>query len=165
MDMSRRSDELPYRIAEMHEKSTSPTGKFGFHIATCVGTLPQNNRWQDSWEVFFLQNMRNKFKLADEVQGEDPEVTQLRAVIVSKAIAHSLRPPEIEGRKLKPSLVQGVCGRAIPARTSRPINPPYSMPLAIMHTMKVSLAHTLVPELLLTAPQTTLKQSVSPNYQ
>lgn len=105
LDMNLQADDLTYRLSEMHRKSSSPTGKFGFHTTTCVGTLPQDNRWQGSWEVFFLQNLRNKFRLEDESQGEDQEVNNLREVIVSKVIPRLLRPLETAGRKVKPSLV------------------------------------------------------------
>ena len=37
------------RIAELHRNSISPTGKFGFHMKTMAGPIPQhNNRWSSS---------------------------------------------------------------------------------------------------------------------
>ncbi|KAI0870235.1 Fructosamine kinase-domain-containing protein [Hypoxylon argillaceum] len=40
-------------LAKFHSSHTSPTGKFGFHIVTYNGDLPQDNTWSDSWEAFF----------------------------------------------------------------------------------------------------------------
>ena len=34
-------DRLCARIIELHEKSVSPTGKFGFYVRTCNGRTPQ----------------------------------------------------------------------------------------------------------------------------
>ncbi|KAK5312977.1 hypothetical protein LTR93_011119 [Exophiala xenobiotica] len=40
------------QLALLHKNSQSPTGKFGFHITTCSGNLPQLNDWEDKWETF-----------------------------------------------------------------------------------------------------------------
>ena len=42
-------------LSMLHQQSVSPTGKFGFHVTTCAGNLPQYVGWEDSWEVFFAQ--------------------------------------------------------------------------------------------------------------
>lgn len=33
-----------------------PVRKFGFHMATCCGYMPQNNEWKDSWSDFYTHN-------------------------------------------------------------------------------------------------------------
>lgn len=37
------------RVAEIHHKSTSPTGKFGFQVPNCHGKIPQVVEWDSSW--------------------------------------------------------------------------------------------------------------------
>lgn len=39
------SQELAAKLAELHRKSTSPTGKFGFHVVTCDGKMPHTVDW------------------------------------------------------------------------------------------------------------------------
>jgi len=48
-------DEFATNLAAMHQKSTSPNGKLGFHVTTYPGNLPQATDWEDSWEVFFCK--------------------------------------------------------------------------------------------------------------
>ena len=49
------SDRLPdpaklaTQIADLHKSSVSPTGKFGFHVPTYDGKLPQVTDWDNSW--------------------------------------------------------------------------------------------------------------------
>ena len=43
------------RLAEMHRKSQSPCGTFGFPVTTCDGKLPHNVAWEASWATFFAK--------------------------------------------------------------------------------------------------------------
>ena len=45
--------EFTSKLAELHKKSRSPTGKFGFHITTCDGKVAHVVEWEESWAVFF----------------------------------------------------------------------------------------------------------------
>jgi protein-ribulosamine 3-kinase len=49
--MAPETDEFAAKLSEMHKKSESPTGKFGFHVVTCDGKMPHTVDWQDSWAV------------------------------------------------------------------------------------------------------------------
>lgn len=106
-------DEMPdphrftARLAALHEKSKSPEGKFGFHVATCTGNLPQNNKWEASWETCFTKSMRQALDLELEAKGPDPEFNTLIPVLFEKVIPRLLRPLESEVRFVKPSLVHG----------------------------------------------------------
>ena len=42
-------------LAALHRESKSPEGKFGFHITTYTGNLPQIGEWEVSWETFLLK--------------------------------------------------------------------------------------------------------------
>lgn len=95
------------RLAEMHQNSESPNGKFGFHLTTYSGNLPQMTEWEESWEAFFTKNLRWALKLELEAKGPDPELDVLLPVLFDKVIPRLLRPLESEGRSVKPSLVHG----------------------------------------------------------
>ncbi|KAF2812598.1 uncharacterized protein BDZ99DRAFT_474744 [Mytilinidion resinicola] len=42
-------DEFTARLAAMHRDSQSPTGNFGFQVATCDGKMAHTVDWQESW--------------------------------------------------------------------------------------------------------------------
>ncbi|KAF8428592.1 Fructosamine kinase-domain-containing protein [Tirmania nivea] len=49
-------DNFTKRLADLHRSSISASpGKFGFHICTYMGPLPQDNNWCDTWEEFYIQ--------------------------------------------------------------------------------------------------------------
>ena len=95
------------RLAALHQKSTSPNGKFGFHMPTYSGNLPQMTEWEDSWEIFFTKSMKQALKLELEAKGPDPEFDVLIPILFDKVIPRLLRPLESDGRSVKPSLVHG----------------------------------------------------------
>lgn len=94
-------------LSALHQKSVSPTGKFGFHVTTCAGNLPQAVEWEDSWETFFAKSMRQALDLEIERKGPSEELDALSHVLFSKVIPRLLRPLESDGRTVKPSLVHG----------------------------------------------------------
>ncbi|KAF5672870.1 kinase-like domain-containing protein [Fusarium denticulatum] len=100
-------DEFASRLSTMHQKSVSPTGKFGFHITTYAGNLPQYVAWEDSWETFFAKSMRQALDLEISVKGNSTELEVLSQALFEKVIPRLLRPLESEGRTVKPSLIHG----------------------------------------------------------
>lgn len=94
-------------LSTLHQKSVSPTGKFGFHITTCAGNLPQFVGWEDSWETFFTKSMRWSLDLEIERKGRSEEVDVLSRALFDKVIPRLLRPLENDGRTVKPSLIHG----------------------------------------------------------
>lgn len=95
------------RLAKLHQSSKSPNGKFGFHMTTFSGNLPQKTDWEDSWEVFFTNNFRHALDLEIKAKGYDAEFDELVPAIFNKVIPRLLRPLESDGRSVKPSLVHG----------------------------------------------------------
>ncbi|WEW55098.1 hypothetical protein PRK78_000526 [Emydomyces testavorans] len=96
------------RLAELHKKSVSPTGKFGFHIITCHAKLPQiTDCWEDSWEVLYKKQLAHMVKLDEEKHGDWPEFQAVSRLVLEKVIPRLLRPLQSEGRSIKPCLVQG----------------------------------------------------------
>lgn len=106
-------DEMPdphkfgAHLAALHQDSQSPTGKFGFHVTTYSGNLPQVTDWEESWEVFFTKSLKLALDLELEAKGPDPEFDTLLPILFETVIPRLLRPLESDGRKVKPSLVHG----------------------------------------------------------
>ncbi|KAI9682128.1 MAG: hypothetical protein M1817_000182 [Caeruleum heppii] len=117
-------DELAARLAALHRKSKSPNGKFGFHITTYGGNLPQLNEWEDSWETFFTKSMKWALELEREAKGPTAELDVLTPVILDRVIPRLLGPLESRGRSVKPSLVHGdlwYANSGIDAETGQPL--------------------------------------------
>src|ERR1700722_18579078 len=58
------------RLAELHKRSISPTGKFGFHTTTCHGTIPQiTDVWEDSWAELYKKQLAHVFLMDLEKHG------------------------------------------------------------------------------------------------
>lgn len=114
-DMVLARDKMPdpvaftERLATLHQRSQnlSPEGKFGFHVPTYSGYLPQYTEWERSWEVFFSKSLRTALDLEIKANGYDQEFDVLVPVIFEKVIPRLLRPLESKGRSLKPALVHG----------------------------------------------------------
>ena len=65
-------------IAELHKKSMSPTGKFGFHITTCHAKLPQFTEcWEDSWAVLYRKQLEHMIRMDRERNGDWPEFSRI----------------------------------------------------------------------------------------
>ena len=107
------AEELPdinafaWKVAELHMKSESPNGKFGFPVTTFSGNAPQENSWTDTWEAFFTQAVTHMLKLEEESQGPSEEMRRLGDELVGKVIPRLLRPMETGGSKVKPCLLHG----------------------------------------------------------
>lgn len=100
-------DAFGARLAALHKLSSSPTGKFGFHLPTYSGNVPQKNEWEDRWENFFARNMRWALECEIKAKGADPQFDQLVPILFDRVIPRLLRPLESDGRSVKPSLVHG----------------------------------------------------------
>lgn len=99
--------KLTMRLAELHKNSVSPTGKFGFHVPTCHGNLPQPVEWESSWEVMFTKILSRAMDMAHEKHGDWPEFNALRQLLFQRVIPRLLRPLESDGRSVKPCLIHG----------------------------------------------------------
>jgi fructosamine-3-kinase len=110
------------KVAELHR--THSSDKYGFHVVTYNGDLPQENGYTDTWEEFFANGLRHMFKLNLERGGPCDELQQLMPAMFEKVIPRLLRPLESGGNSIKPSLVHGDlwCGNAaIDVETEQPL--------------------------------------------
>ena len=95
-------------LANLHKKSISPTGKFGFHVTTCSGNITQaTNCWEDSWETLYRKQLAHHIKLDEEKNGVWPDFRHVCRLVLKKVIPRLLRPLQTEGRNIKPCLVHG----------------------------------------------------------
>ncbi|PSS14959.1 hypothetical protein M430DRAFT_277194 [Amorphotheca resinae ATCC 22711] len=88
--------EFTTHLAALHQTSKSPNGRFGFHITTYSGNLPQMDRERvgRNWERYFTKSMRCALKLEIDAKGPDPEFDVLVPVLFDKVIPCLLRPLE-----------------------------------------------------------------------
>ncbi|KAI9170790.1 Protein-ribulosamine 3-kinase, chloroplastic [Paramyrothecium foliicola] len=94
-------------LSTLHQRSVSPTGKFGFHLTTYAGNLPQYTSWEESWQTFFTKSLKQALDLEMERKGPSSELDMLVPVLFGKVIPRLLGPLESHGRTVKPSLVHG----------------------------------------------------------
>lgn len=107
------SSELPdpklfcSELARLHQSSISPTGKFGFHITTTHGKMPQYMEWNSNWESMFRKILSDLLLLDLEANGpwEDFETVYKRAL--TSVLPKLLGPLQSEGRTIKPCLLHG----------------------------------------------------------
>ncbi|KAH0556464.1 hypothetical protein GP486_005629, partial [Trichoglossum hirsutum] len=117
-------NKLATKLAGLHLRGGSPDGKFGFHVTTFNGNMPQDNGWTDTWEEFYSKGLRHVLKLEIEAQGPSDELEELKAPMFDVVIPRLLRPLETEGRSIQPALVHGDlwCGNiATDAETDEPV--------------------------------------------
>lgn len=116
--------EFCEKVAALHSKSQSPNGKFGFHMVTYNGDLPQENGYTDTWEECFTNGFKHMLNKNIERGGPWEEVESLKSDMLDKVIPRLLRPMESNGRSIKPSLVHGDlwCGNTdIDSQTDQPL--------------------------------------------
>lgn len=105
-EMHLKSAEMHIQMEEQFESSGKP--KFGFHVTTHNGSLPQDNRWTDTWEEFYVQGIKRMLDLEEKAQGRQPdEMKSLLVALFEKVIPRLLRPMETQGRRIKPCLIHG----------------------------------------------------------
>jgi len=94
-------------IAEVHKSSMgkSPLGKYGSHIPTHLAHVPNDNTWEESWEVWYTIAMQTMYDLEKSKFGVDEELEIIFEALRSKVIPRLLRPLETGGRSIKPCLL------------------------------------------------------------
>lgn len=101
--------KLARRLAELHQKSKSPTGKFGFHFATCHAKIAQKvDSWESSWCKLFSNHLGHVMELAKPIL-DWPDFDVVCRLTLEKVVPRLLLPLQSEGRVLKPCLVHGDC--------------------------------------------------------
>jgi fructosamine-3-kinase len=101
--------KLASGLADMHQRSISPTGKFGFHVSTCHAKIAQAvNSWEDSWCALYTKHLSHVIDLAVPFL-QWPEFNIVSRLTLEKVVPRLLLPLQSDGRILKPSLIHGNC--------------------------------------------------------
>ena len=96
------------QIAELHQNSVSPTGKFGFHMKTMTGPIPMRvDQWSESWEELFSNLLGHLLDLDGEKNEPWPEFEHIKDLTRLRVIPRLLRPLQSHGRSIKPCLIHG----------------------------------------------------------
>ncbi|KAL1967177.1 hypothetical protein VTN77DRAFT_3468 [Rasamsonia byssochlamydoides] len=98
---------LGSRLAELHRKSVSPTGKFGFHMTTYDGARTQVVEWDSSWTSFFSKLLAVAYRHDVETNGCWEELDKVFNCTLSHLIPRLLGVLESGGRSIKPCLIHG----------------------------------------------------------
>ena len=94
-------------VAKLHQTSVSPTGKFGFHITTTHGKLPQYMVWTSSWEVMFRKILSDLLLLDLQTNGPWKDFQNVYDRVLTLLLPKLIGPLESEGRMVKPCLLHG----------------------------------------------------------
>ena len=96
-------------LAKMHQNSIghSPEGKYGFHVSTFQGNMPQNNTWTDTWEEYYVRGLKDFMQQEQAVHGRSEELEELLVPFFEKVVPRLLRPLEWGEEKIKPCLLHG----------------------------------------------------------
>ncbi|SPO01576.1 uncharacterized protein DNG_04249 [Cephalotrichum gorgonifer] len=86
--------QLTKILEKLHRSSTSPTGKYGFHVQTFNGVVPLINDWCDTWEEWFSRQFRSDIAWEQSIAGPDPEFDRVADEFFEKVIPRLLRPLE-----------------------------------------------------------------------
>lgn len=100
-------EELAVKLAELHHRSSSPTGKFGFHVVTCDGKMPHTVDWQDSWAGFFGRVLQGICKIDVEANGPWPEMERATEQVITKVVPRFLGNLRHQGEPIKPCIIHG----------------------------------------------------------
>ena len=111
MDTASAPDPMQFtaRLAELHKKSKSPTGMFGFDDVTCNGKIPHEVGWEEDWAVFFSKLLRGILKHDTKANGAWPKLETAANRIINAVIPRLSGVLQADGRELKPCLIHGDC--------------------------------------------------------
>ena len=98
---------LGARLADMHLRSQSPTGQFGFDVTTYDGKLPQTTAWESSWTTFFSRLLNGIARLDIDVNGPWDELEKALDQTTKEVIPRLLDALVADGRTIKPCLIHG----------------------------------------------------------
>jgi protein-ribulosamine 3-kinase len=101
-------DQLCSKLSILHRTSVSPTGKFGFHITSCQGHVPQAvTPWETCWTDLFARLFQHVADLDTKTNGHWEALSILEKKILSHVIPKLIGNLEREGRSIKPCLIHG----------------------------------------------------------
>ena len=98
---------LVERVAELHRKSESPTGQFGYHLTTYDGAKTQVVDWDPSWTSFFTKLLAEAYRHDVAANGVWLELDRLFQRTLTHLIPRLVGALESDGRSIRPVLIHG----------------------------------------------------------
>lgn len=98
-------EQLCAKLARLHRESRSPTGQFGFAVATCQGRTPQAVGWSDDWTAFFTQLLRHVARVDFQGNGEWADLRVLEEQLLARVVPRMLNALVAHGRRIRPCLI------------------------------------------------------------
>lgn len=95
------------KVAELHSKGKSPTGKFGFPVPTVCGIFERTLQWESSWAQCFANQLKDVIKYDNETNGAWPELDAACKQIIDAVIPRLLGALQSDGRSIEPALIHG----------------------------------------------------------
>lgn len=99
--------KLGKSLAELHHKSQSPTGMFGFPLTTYDGSKTQIVDWDPSWTSFFSKLLGEAYRHDAETNGKWDDLDTIFRRTQSHLIPRLIGALEADGRSVKPCLIHG----------------------------------------------------------
>lgn len=100
-------EEFIAKIARLHSKGKSPTGKFGFPVSTVCGIMERTVTWEDSWAESFSHQLKDVIKYDNETNGFWPEFDAACNQLIGVVIPRLLGALQSDGREISPTLIHG----------------------------------------------------------
>jgi protein-ribulosamine 3-kinase len=101
------------RVAELHSRGKSPTGKFGFPVPTVCGIFERTVTWESSWAECFANQLKDVIKYDNETNGPWPQFDAACIQIIDKVVPRLLGALQSNGRSIEPALIHGdLCFRS-----------------------------------------------------
>lgn len=92
-------------VAKLHKDSMGKETRFGLDLTTHLADRPNDNTWQNSWEMWYTQALKKMFEIEELSHGQDDELDSLKEDFFAKVIPRLLRPLETGGRSIEPCIV------------------------------------------------------------
>ncbi|KAI1323762.1 Fructosamine/Ketosamine-3-kinase [Xylariaceae sp. FL0255] len=94
-------------LSELHLKSQSPNGKFGFYCTTFDGEKPLNTTWDENWTRFFSRLINDVYQQEKDINGHWKPLEDAMQIAVEQLIPRLLDPLTAHGLTIKPCLIHG----------------------------------------------------------
>ncbi|KAF2435950.1 hypothetical protein EJ08DRAFT_580000 [Tothia fuscella] len=109
MDLSTAPEPASFtsKIAELHSKGKSPSGKFGFMVPTVLGIFERTVKWETSWATCFANQLTDVIGYDNETNGPWPEYDAACRQVIDVVIPKLLGALQSDGRNIEPALIHG----------------------------------------------------------
>lgn len=99
--------KLGKSLAELHDRSQSPNGMFGFPLTTYDGSKTQVVDWDSSWTSFFSKLLAEAYRHDIETNGQWDDLHAVFERTQTHLIPRLIGALETDGRSVKPCLIHG----------------------------------------------------------